>query len=208
MHTRKILKNFGYFVYFVVTTIVLLAGVLFIITTDATLYENSEKRPSPYDKDVSNLFEDLSLIDAKNILSSYEQINEKVKTLKNVKHLVGCQINFDKNEEPYSYQFYFAIKPKGRFVGSLRINVGTGLIENFSGVSAYEDYTHFWLSLTEPGIYTHKKLKEKELEKRILHVNKEINKYLNRRITVYVTYNKTVFHFEEQTDKLERRENK
>ena len=202
MDTRRSLRKFYRFAYWSVGLVFVLVLILFLIITDASIYENREKHPSPYNKEVSNLFIDCSLVDPKNILASYQQIREILKTEKQVKQFIGCQINFDKNGIPYSYQFYFDIQPKGRFLGILMVNVGTGHIEKFDGISAYEEYTHFWLYLTEPSMFTHKKITENVLEKRISDINKKIDDSPYKVRAVYIEYDKTEFRFEDMESSL------
>ena len=193
MDTRRSLRKFYRFAYWAVGLVFVLVLILFLIITDASIYENREKHPSPYNKEVSNLFIDCSLVDPKNILASYQQIREILKT--------------EKQGIPYSYQFYFDIQPKGRFLGILMVNVGTGNIEKFDGISAYEEYTHFWLYLTEPSMFTHKKITENVLEKRISDINKKIDDSPYKVRAVYIEYDKTEFRFEDMEssvwDKIE-----
>lgn len=207
MNTRRILRKFYSFAYWSAGFVLVLVLILFLIIADASLYEDREKHPSPYNKEVSNLFTGCILVDSKNIVASYQQIREKLKTAKNVKRLIGCQLNFDKNGELYSYQFYFDIKPRGRFCGILEINVGTGLIEDFYGISAFEEYTHFWLALTRQGMFTHKEITDNVLEKRISDIGKKIKENQNKIKAVYVEYDKTEFRFEDMEfsvwDKIE-----
>ena len=206
MENKKILRYFFYLAYLLIGLVLMLVFILFLIVTDATLYDG-EKHTSPYNKDVSNLFVDCNLVDSKNIILSYQQIMEILKTDRKIKRFIGCQINFDRNGELYSYQFYFDIRRRSRFYGILNVSVGTGLIEEFNRISAYEVYTHFWIALTRPGMFIHKKISDNVLEKRILDINKRINESPNKIRTVYIKYDKTEFRFENmdssEWDKIE-----
>ncbi len=200
MDIKRILRKFYRFAYLSGVLTLVLVVVVFLIIADASLYENREKHPSPYDKEVSNLFIDCNLVNPKSIIASYQQIWEILKSVKKVKRFIGCQINFDENGEIYSYQFYFDIKPRGKFFGILFVNVGTGVIEGFYGISAYEEYTHFWFYLTEPSLFGHDEITENVFKDRISDMNKKIKENPKNIRTIYVGRDKIEFRFQNEED--------